>query len=81
MYGQLRSATGQKRVTVPFDGGTVQDAIEAFVEEYPRAERHLLEDGRLHASARVAIDGEVVDVDAACPADASLGIHPAMRGG
>jgi molybdopterin synthase sulfur carrier subunit len=81
VYGQLRSATGQKRVSVAFDGGTVRDAVAAFVEAYLRAERHLFEDGQLHPGVRVAVDGEAVDVDAACPADASLGIHPAMQGG
>lgn len=82
VYGQLRSATGEKRVSVPFDGGTVRDALAALVEAYPRAEQHLFdEDGELVGSARVAINGEVVDEDAKCPGDAELSVHPAMQGG
>lgn len=82
MYGQLRSATGQKRVDVEFDGGTVADALEALVAEHPRAERHLFgDDGRPAPSVRVAIDGTAADVEDPCPPDASLGVHPAMQGG
>lgn len=82
VYGPLRSATGDKRVDVAFDGGTVREAIEAFVAAYPRAEQHLYrDDGTLAPSVRVAVDGESADLDDACPADAAVSVHPAMRGG
>lgn len=82
VYGQLRGATGEKTVTVDFEGNTVRDALEAFVTEYPRADRHLFrESGELEPSIRVAIDGERVEFDDRCPPEASLSIHPAMQGG
>ena len=82
VYGPLRSATGEKRVRVEFEGGTVRDALDALVAAYPRAAPHLFrDDGRLAPSVRVAVDGESADADDRCPADASLSVHPAMRGG
>ncbi|WP_435348492.1 ubiquitin-like small modifier protein 1 [Haloarchaeobius sp. HRN-SO-5] len=82
VYGPLRGATGGKRVTVAFDGGTVREALDALVEQYPRAEQHLFrDDGRLAPSVRVSVDGESVDPDDRCPPDATVGVHPAMRGG
>ncbi|WP_340097928.1 ubiquitin-like small modifier protein 1 [Salinibaculum salinum] len=81
VYGPLRGATGEKTVTVDFDGGTVGEALSALVDAYPRAERHLFENETLQSGVRVAVDGESVDADDDCPADASLSVHPAMRGG
>lgn len=81
VYGPLRGATGSKTVTVEFDGGTVGDALDALVAAFPRTERYLFDDGTLEPSVRVAVDGESVDVDDACPPDASLSVHPAMQGG
>jgi molybdopterin synthase sulfur carrier subunit len=82
VYGQLRSATGEKAVTVDFAGGTVRDALDAFVAAYPRAERHLYQDdGSLAPSARLSLEGETAAPDESCPPDAALAIHPAMRGG
>jgi molybdopterin converting factor small subunit len=82
VYGQLRSATGEKTVVVDFDGGTVRDALGAFVEAYPRAEQHLFrEDGDLEPSVRLSVDGNAADVDDDCPAEAALSVHPAMQGG
>jgi molybdopterin synthase sulfur carrier subunit len=82
VYGPLRSATGGKHVSVEFDGRTVRDALDAFVRAYPRAERHLFrEDGELISSVRIALDGDPADPGDQCPEDATLTIHPAMRGG
>ncbi|MEF8783044.1 MAG: ubiquitin-like small modifier protein 1 [Haloarculaceae archaeon] len=82
VYGRLRSATGQKQVTLEFTGGTVGDALQTFVSAYPRAKRHLYrDDGELAPSVRISINGETTDLEEACPPDASLSIHPAMRGG
>jgi len=82
VYGPLRSATGGKQVSVDFDGGTVGDAVDAFVAAYPRAKNHLYTaEGRLASSVRLVIDGESADLDDPCPAEASLSVHPAMRGG
>lgn len=82
VYGPLRSATGGKHVRVDFEGGTAREALDAFVDAYPRAERHLFrDDGELAPSVRVSVDGDAVDMGDPCPADASMTIHPAMRGG
>ncbi|WP_049985306.1 thiamine biosynthesis protein ThiS [Halobellus rufus] len=82
VYGPLRSATGGKHVSVDFDGGTVRAAVEAFVDAYPRARNHLYDaEGRLASSVRLAVDGESAGLDDPCPGDASLSVHPAMRGG
>ena len=82
VYGPLRSATGEKTVEVDADPDTVADAVDAFVDAYPRAERHLVDcDGDLRSSVRVAVDGDGAAPDDACPSDAALTIHPAMRGG
>jgi len=82
VYGPLRSATGEKTVTLEFDGGTVGDALAAFVAAYPRAETQLYDaDGSLRPSVRVLFDGERAAVDAQCPADVTLALHPAVQGG
>ncbi|AGN00799.1 sulfur carrier protein ThiS [Salinarchaeum sp. Harcht-Bsk1] len=82
VYGQLRAVTGQKQVDVDADGRTVRDVLDAFVAAYPRAEPHLFRDDETpHPSVRVAVDGTIVELGDACPADASLSIHPAMQGG
>lgn len=81
VYGPLRGATGEKTVTVAFEGGTVADALDALVSAYPRTEQHLYDDGSLSASARISVDGETADPDDDCPPDADLSIHPPMQGG
>ncbi|NHN48813.1 MoaD/ThiS family protein [Halostella sp. JP-L12] len=82
VYGPLRSATGEKSVKVDADPDTVADAVDAFVEAYPRAEQHLVDcDGDLRSSVRIAVDGDSAAPDDVCPPDAVLSIHPAMRGG
>jgi len=81
VYGPLRGATGEKTVTVDFDGGTVAEALDAFVDVYPRAAQHLFDDGTLQSSVRVTVDGERVDPADDCPGDATLSVHPAMQGG
>ncbi|GKZ14692.1 hypothetical protein HAL_25730 [Haladaptatus sp. T7] len=82
VYGPLRSATGEKTVSMAFDGGTVEDALAAFVERYPRAETQLFDDdGSLRTSARISVNGERVEVDDACPADAEVTVFPAVQGG
>jgi molybdopterin synthase sulfur carrier subunit len=82
VYGPLRSATGEKTVELAADPETVADAVDAFVEAYPRAERHLVDcDGDLRSSVRIAVDGESAAPDDSCSSDATLTVHPAMRGG
>ena len=82
VYGPLRSATGDKTVQVAFDGGTVSDALAAFVDAYPRARPQLYaDDGSLRPSVRLSIDGQRVDVEAKCPPDAELTVVPAVQGG
>lgn len=82
VYGPLRSATGEKSVTMAFDGGTVGDALAAFVDAYPRAESYLYAtDGTLRSSVRVLLDGTRAKLDDECPADATLTVFPAVQGG
>jgi molybdopterin converting factor small subunit len=82
VYGPLRSATGEKRVSVDPEGGTVRTVDEAFVAAYPRADTHLVDDGgRLRPSVRVTVDGERASLDDDCPPDAEVALFPAMRGG
>jgi len=82
VYGPLRAATGEKRVSVDPDGETVAAVVEAFLTAYPRAESHLVdEDGALRPSVRVTVDGERAGLDDDCPPDAELALFPAMRGG
>ncbi|WP_336135786.1 ubiquitin-like small modifier protein 1 [Natronomonas amylolytica] len=82
VYGELRAATGTKTVELDADVETVDDAIAAFIEAYPRARSRLLdEDGDVRPSVRVTLDGERVDGDAACPDDAEIRLFPAMQGG
>jgi len=82
VYGPLRSATGGKSVRVEADPDTVGDAVDAFVEAYPRAEQHLVDpDGDLRSSVRLTVAGDRVGPSDPFPAGAALAIHPAMRGG
>jgi len=82
VYGPLRSATGDKTVQVAFDGGTVSDALAAFVDAYPRARPQLYaDDESLRPSVRLSIDGQRVDVETKCPPDAELTVVPAVQGG
>ena len=82
VYGPLRAATGAREVEVPYDGGTVADAVEALVEAYPRASAQLYaDDGTLRPSVRVMREGERVDLEAPCGPDDELSIIPAAQGG
>ena len=82
VYGPLRSATGSKTVALSPDAATVADVVAALREAYPRTESHLVdEDGRLRPSVRVTVDGETADPADLVPADAEVGVFPAMRGG
>ncbi|MES3517395.1 MAG: MoaD/ThiS family protein [Natronomonas sp.] len=81
VYGSLRGATGSKETTIEFDGGTVEEAIAAFVEAYPRTRRMLFDDGDLRSSVRAQLDGERVEPTADCPPEAELALFPAMQGG
>ncbi|WP_338742605.1 MoaD/ThiS family protein [Haloplanus salilacus] len=59
VYGPLRSATGGKRVSVDPTERTVEAVVRAFVDAYPRAASHLVdESGDLRPSVRVRVDGE-----------------------
>lgn len=82
VYGQLRSATGSKTVHLEADVGTVGDALDRFLEAYPRAKSHVLDDDdAVRPSVRIMLDSERVDLDTDCPPDASLQLFPAMEGG
>lgn len=82
VYGPLRGATGGKEVDIEFDGGIVDDALSALVDAYPRAKAQLFDDeGSLRPSVRIQVDGNRVEPDDDCPADAEVTVVPAMRGG
>lgn len=82
VYGPLRSATGGKRVSVDPTERTVRAVVRAFVDAYPRAESHLVDDaGDLRPSVRVTVDGDRAALDDDCPPDAEVALFPAMRGG
>lgn len=88
VYGPLRGTTGQKTVDVTFEGGTVADALAAFLDEFPRAEAQLVpederdaDEVRVHPSVRVLLDGERVELDEECPTESSLQLIPAAQGG
>ncbi|MDZ7745444.1 MAG: MoaD/ThiS family protein [Halobacteriales archaeon] len=82
VYGQLRSATGSKVVTLSPPEQTVGALVVAFRDAYPKAEDHLVDcDGALRPSVRVMVDGEKAAVDTECPPDADVKIFPAMQGG
>ncbi|MFC4247961.1 ubiquitin-like small modifier protein 1 [Natribaculum luteum] len=81
VYGPLRSATGEKTVSLAFDGDTVADAVEAFVDAYPRARGHLYDGDELRPSVRISLEGNRVALETPCPADASLTVVPAVQGG
>lgn len=82
VYGQLRSATGSKTVEIDSDAETVGDALEQFLDAYPGARRHVLDDdGTVRSSVRLVCDGERVALDDACPPKATLQLFPAMEGG
>lgn len=81
VYGPLRGATGEKTVTVDADPETVGDVIEAFVDAYPAAEPELYDGNCLRPSVRIAIDGDPASPEDLCPPDATVSLHPALRGG
>jgi molybdopterin converting factor small subunit len=82
VYGPLRSATGAKTVALSPADETVAAVVEALREAYPRVESHLVdEEGDLRPSVRVTVDGEAADPGDPVPADAEVGVFPAMRGG
>jgi len=83
VYGPLRAATGAKMIDVPINNdAVVAEVLDAFVEAYPGAESHLVDDtGERRPSVRVTVDGETTDFDDRVPPGADIGIFPAMRGG
>ena len=82
VHGPLRAATGGRRAEVDFESGTVAEALQAFVEAYPRSTDHLYDaDDVLRPSVRVSRDGERLSPDDPCSDDETLTLVPAMRGG
>ncbi|MGM0590521.1 MAG: ubiquitin-like small modifier protein 1 [Halobacteriota archaeon] len=82
VYGPLRSATGEKTVSVDPDGETVLDVIEAFVNAHPRTASQLLnESGAIRPSVRVMVSGEKVAAEDTVSNTESVKLFPAMRGG
>lgn len=84
VYGPLRSSTGGKAATVAVAGETVEDALRAFLDEYPRARQYLLtddDDPTFRPSVRVVQNGEKVDLSDPVDTDATLTLIPAVQGG
>lgn len=82
VYGPLRGVTGEKTVELDFQGGTLADALDAFVARYPRARSQLYTDeGTVRPSVRVTVDDDRTDLEDPCSDDATVTLHPAIRGG
>ena len=81
VYGPLRSATGEKTVTLEFTGTTVADALAEFTAAYPRATPYLYDGETVRPSVRVSINGERVALEAPVSNDAELTLMPAVQGG
>ncbi len=82
VYGPLRSAIGGKETTLQFSGGTVDDAIDTLVSEFPRAAQYLYgADNDLRPSVRISVNGDRVESGDQCQSDASIKIMPAVQGG
>lgn len=82
VYGDLRAATGEKTVVLEADSETIGEALDRFVEAYPRARSRIFDaEGEIRPSVRVMLDGERVDLDSECPQQAHIQLFPAMQGG
>ncbi|ELY47759.1 MULTISPECIES: MoaD/ThiS family protein [Natronorubrum] len=81
VYGPLRSATGEKTVTLEFTGTTVADALAEFTAAYPRATPYLYDGETVRPSVRVSINGERAPLEAPVSNDAELTLMPAVQGG
>ena len=82
VYGQLRSVTGGKTVTLSPTEQTVGGLVAALRESYPKIDSHLVDcDGALRPSVRVVVNGEKATIDTVCPSDADVKLFPAMQGG
>ncbi|KAB7513957.1 MoaD/ThiS family protein [Halosegnis rubeus] len=82
VYGQLRSVTGGKMVTLSPAEHTVRGVVTALRESYPKIDAHLIDcEGALRPSVRVVVNGEKATMDTDCPADADVKLFPAMQGG
>ena len=81
VYGPLRSATGEKTVTLEFTGTTVADALAEFTAAYPRATPYLYDGKTVRPSVRVSINGERVALEAPVSNDTELTLMPAVQGG
>lgn len=81
VYGELRSVSVDTDIEVPFDGGRVDEAIDAVLAEYPAMERLLIDaSGELAPGVRLLVDGERVGLNDDCPPDAHLQLHPMITG-
>ncbi len=81
VYGPLRSATGEKTVTLEFTGSTVADALAEFTATYPRATPYLYDGDEVRSSVRVSVDGQRAPLEAPVSNDAELVLMPAVQGG
>ena len=81
VYGPLRSATGEKTVSLDFGGDTVADAVDEFADTYPRAAQYLYDGDELRSSVRVSVDSERAVLEDPVSNDASLSLMPAVQGG
>ncbi|TMT85659.1 MoaD/ThiS family protein [Haloterrigena sp. H1] len=81
VYGPLRSATGEKTVTLEFTGTTVSDALAEFTAAYPRATPYLYDGDEVRSSVRVTVNGERAPLEAPVSNDAELTLMPAVQGG
>ena len=88
LYATFRLAAGVKTIQLDLPAGaTVQQAVEAAVEQYPALRVHWLNDaGEIHAHVHCLLNGEDVGSLAAgwqtpMPPDAVLDFFPPVAGG
>ncbi|MFO7926885.1 MoaD/ThiS family protein [Natronomonas sp.] len=61
---------------------TVGEALERFLDTYPRARRDVLDETRsIRSSVRILVDGERAGLDDDYPPDVRIQLFPAMQGG
>ena len=87
-YATLRTVVGAKAVDFPLpEGATIREVLAEMVRSYPPLQHELFDDqGNLYRHVNIFINGRDVTflaqgLDTPLPADATLGVFPAVGGG
>ena len=81
VYGQLQAATGEKTARIEGDVKTVDGALERFLEAYPRAKQHVLDEDGERASLGSAFSTRIGRVTSQPPRNSGVIIGPQHAGG